>query len=113
MNLTSQNSAIGTGKPSVQRPGPPRKFIAGAIFLALFSGTAFGVDSDGLLKDFLIDASQGDFTQTESSAFISLLDQFQLAGYELSFSDGESIPLSLTTEGLEAALAGEERVDAI
>ena len=58
-----------------------------------------------MLKDFLIDASQGDFTRAESSAFISLLDQFQLAGYELSFSDGKSIPLSLTTESLEAALA--------
>ncbi len=96
----------------MQRPGSPRKFIAGAVFLGLFSGTAFGLDSDGLLKDFLIDASQGDFTRDESSAFISLLDQFQLAGYELSFSDGKSFPLSLTTESLEAALAGKEQVNA-
>lgn len=82
------------------------------MVLGFCTGTASAVDSDGLLVDFLIDSSEGHFSRGESSAFITLLNQFQLDGYSLRFSDGTPIPLSLTTENLEAALASKEEANA-
>lgn len=83
--------------------------IAGSTLLALVPSAASALSTEGPLVDFLVDAGQGQFNSAEASDFLALLNEFQLDGYSLRFSDGSALPLSLPSGALNVALLGKEQ----
>lgn len=93
-------------------PSGRMAFAASAALFLSIPGECPALSTDGPLRDFLVDASLGEFDSSEASQFVGLLNQFRLSGYALEFSDGSSLALDQNADALDTALRQKEQANA-
>lgn len=85
--------------------GPAGPVRSMALLLLVASQPVWALNADdSLLQEFIVDASTGDLGNGEAASLLGRLNQFDLASYSLTFSDGTTVSLNQDSASLDRQL---------